>query len=178
MNTPCAAGRAWLAAQEQQKKKGSREMEMETNRSLEALAVTLERLAGAASALEQTVVRLEEQQGVLTGQVQKIVATVEQGGEMSADSRVAELERKLHEAEMQIASLQAAQGKAQFAAGQAAAAQGRKTVSSATMTLLAKQGIANLDSIEAGALDAALGSLSMEQRIAVKAQLFRAGLLS
>ncbi len=153
-------------------------MELETNRSLEALAVTLERLAGAASTLEQTVTRLEEQQGVISGQVQKIVATVEQGGEMTlsaAGERVAELERKLREAELQIAALQA-----QAAQGQAAAtpATGRKTVSSATVTLLAKQGISNLDSIEAGALDGALQSLSMEQRIAVKSQLFRAGLLS
>jgi predicted RNase H-like nuclease (RuvC/YqgF family) len=153
-----------------------KERVMETNRSLEVLEMALERLAGAASALEQTVVRLEEQQGVLSGQVQKIVATVEQGGEMSEGCRVAELERKLHEAEAKIAALQAGMDKAQVVAGQAG--QGRKTVSTATMTLLAKQGIANLESIEAGALDAALNSLSMEQRIAVKSQLFRAGLLS
>lgn len=151
-------------------------MKLETNQSnqsLEALTVTLERLASAASTLELTVNRLEEQQSMMTGQVQKIVATVEQGGEMSAamtSERVAELERKLHEAEMKIASLQ----------GQAAPVveAGRKTVSSATVTLLAKQGISNLDSIEAGALDSALQSLSMEQRIAVKSQLFRAGMLS
>ena len=148
-------------------------MEFETNRSLEALAVTLERLAGAATTLEQTVMRLEEQQSVISGQVQKIVATVEQGSEMTVSAgseRVTELERKLREAELQIATLQ----------GQAAptAAAGRKTVSSATVSLLAKQGISNLDSIEAGALDSALQSLSMEQRIAVKSQLFRAGLLN
>ncbi|HEX4021633.1 MAG TPA: hypothetical protein VHX63_10840 [Acidobacteriaceae bacterium] len=151
-------------------------MEFETNRSLEALAVTLERLAGAASTLEQTVTRLEEQQSVISGQVQKIVATVEQGSEMpifAASERVAELERKLREAELQIATLQ---GKA--AQEQTTTAVGRKTVSSATVSLLAKQGISNLDSIEAGALDSALQSLSMEQRIAVKSQLFRAGLLS
>ncbi|MGC9291819.1 MAG: hypothetical protein ACP5EP_03740 [Acidobacteriaceae bacterium] len=147
--------------------------EVEAGRSLEALAVTLERLAGAASTLEQTVVRLEEQQAAISGQVQKIVATVEQGAEMpltATAERVAELERKLREAELQIAVLQA----------QAAPvpATGRKTVSSATVTLLAKQGISNLEAIEAGALDNALQGLSMEQRIAVKAQLFRAGLLS
>jgi hypothetical protein len=42
--------------------------------------------------------------------------------------------------------------------------------------MLGKQGLA-IDSLEAGALDAALGSLSIEQRIAVKAQLMRAGVL-
>ena len=44
-------------------------------------------------------------------------------------------------------------------------------------SLLAKQGVAE-ESVEVGALDAALTSLSMEQRFAVKAQLIRAGLLS
>jgi len=44
------------------------------------------------------------------------------------------------------------------------------------VNLLAKQGV-TVDSIEGGALDGALGSLSIEQRIAVKAQLMRAGML-
>ena len=42
--------------------------------------------------------------------------------------------------------------------------------------LSSPQGV-TVDSLEAGALDAALASLSVEQRIAVKAQLMRAGLL-
>lgn len=57
----------------------------------------------------------------------------------------------------------------------------RKTVPVAVTNLLAKQGV-SLESlggegIHAGALDTALGSLSLEQRIAVKAQLLRAGVL-
>ena len=52
----------------------------------------------------------------------------------------------------------------------------RKTLPTSTTTLLAKQGV-SVDTIEAGTLDAALASLSLEQRIAVKAQLLRAGLL-
>ena len=50
---------------------------------------------------------------------------------------------------------------------------GRKTLSGTTF---GKHPTA-IDSVEAGALDAALISLSIEQRIAVKAQLMRAGLL-
>jgi len=46
----------------------------------------------------------------------------------------------------------------------------------AVTNLLTKQGV-SAESIEAGAVDAALTSLSVEQRIAVKAQLMRAGLL-
>ena len=44
------------------------------------------------------------------------------------------------------------------------------------VNLLAKQGVA-VESLEAGALDAALAPLSIEQRIAVKSQLMRAGLV-
>ena len=54
--------------------------------------------------------------------------------------------------------------------------QGRKTLPVSMANLLAKQGV-TVDSMEAGAVDAALVSLSLEQRIAVKAQLMRAGLL-
>lgn len=149
---------------------------MEQEHSLESLAITLDRLAGAASLLEETVSRLEEQHVAMSGQVQKIVATVEHGGSKSVGSergavdRVAELERKLHEAVLQIAELRAQ-------ASSPAMSTGRKTVTPATMSLLAKQGINNLDSIEAGSLDAALTALSIEQRIAVKSQLLRAGLL-
>ena len=54
----------------------------------------------------------------------------------------------------------------------------RKTVTAATISLLAKQWIFSLESIEARSLDAALSGLSIERRIAVKSQLLRAGLLS
>ena len=143
---------------------------MDQERSFEALALTLDRLAGAAGLLEQTVARLEEQHMTMSGQVQKIVATVEHGGAQSSGSeRVYELERKLQDAMTQIAELRAQ--------GSAPVASGRKTIAASAVSLLAKQGISNLDSIEAGSLDAALTALSIEQRIAVKSQLLRAGLL-
>jgi hypothetical protein len=117
-------------------------MEMEMNDDLGVTIETVDRLAAAAGALEQTVAHLEE---------------------------------KLAAAEQRIADLQAR-------ADAVAPASGRKTLPSAMTNLLAKQGVTlgTLDaaSLEAGALDAALASLSLEQRIAVKAQLLRAGLLS
>lgn len=146
-------------------------MEQEVERSLETLASTLDRLAGATALLEQTVNRLEEKHAAISGQVQKIVATVEEsaGNEGAGSERLNELERRLRETMTQIAELRAQ--------GTVSVVPGRKTVTSATVSLLAKQGISNLDSIEAESLDAALGTLSIEQRIAVKAQLLRAGLL-
>jgi len=72
-------------------------------------------------------------------------------------AREAELEEKLAEAEQTIAVLKASAA--------------RKT--SATVSFAAKEG----GSLESSSLDAAMGSLSVEQRIAVKAGLMRGGLL-
>jgi hypothetical protein len=46
-----------------------------------------------------------------------------------------------------------------------------------TVNLLAKHGLTAGAELNAGALDAALTSLSIEQRIAVKSELLRAGLV-
>jgi hypothetical protein len=127
------------------------------------LGVTLDRLAAATGLLEQAVERLGQTQSAFAeATIDRIVATVEARREV-------ELEEKLAAAQAQIAELQAR-------AGTHSSDSGRKTMPPAMTSLLAKQGV-TLDSLEAGALDAALVSLSLEQRIAVKAQLMRAGLL-
>ncbi|MDR3746162.1 MAG: hypothetical protein P4K80_08545 [Acidobacteriaceae bacterium] len=130
------------------------------------LGVTVERLAAAAGLLEQAVERLAQRQNAFVedaeASISRIVATVDA-------HREAELEEKLAAAELKIAELQAR-------GGMVAPATGRKTLPTAMTSLLAKQGV-TVDSLEAGSLDAALVSLSLEQRIAVKSQLIRAGLL-
>ena len=140
-------------------------MEMEMK---DELGVTVERLAAAAGLLEQAVERLAQRQSAFADDAEasigRIVATVEA-------RREAELEQKLAAAEAEIAELRAAAVHAP-----ATVTNGRKTLPSAMVNLLAKQGV-TVESMEAGALDAALVSLSMEQRFAVKAQLLRAGLL-
>lgn len=145
-------------------------MEIEAN----ILSESIEKLSAAANLLERTVAYLEQRDASMTGDVQKIVAAVEQGTEPSR--RELELEQKLAAAEQQIAELRA-QAVAQHGA-ESRAASVRKTLPTSTTQLLAKQGITTLESIEAGALDAALTGLSLEQRIAVKAQLMRAGVLA
>jgi hypothetical protein len=140
-------------------------MEMEMK---DELGVTVERLAAAAGLLEQAAERLTQRQNDFAvdaeASIGRIVATVE-------NRREAELEEKLAAAEAQIVELKAA-----AASVPVAVTHGRKTLPVAMVSLLAKQGV-TVDSMEAGALDAALVSLSMEQRFAVKAQLIRAGLL-
>jgi hypothetical protein len=135
------------------------------NESLEQLAVRME---AAASLFERTIALLEERESARSGDVQKIVAAIETN---QPGTREAELQRKLEAAEQQIAELKAQIGKAEPPAQSA-----RKTVPASTAQFLAKQGISTLESVEAGTLDAALTGLSLEQRIAVKAQLLRAGI--
>jgi hypothetical protein len=123
-----------------------------------------ERLEAVTEALEQAAERLSARQVEMAAEAQehvgRIVATVE-------SAREVELERKLVEAELKIAEL---------TAGAAPKGAGRKTLPVSMATMLAKQGV-TVDSMDAGAIDGALSSLSIEQRIAVKAELMRAGLL-
>lgn len=125
-----------------------------------------ERLEHAATLLERTLAWLEERQSTLSGEIERISATVEQS------RREEELAEKLADAERQIAELKAA---ASAAAPQSAAISAiRKTVPPSTIEMLAKHGIGD-GPVDARSLDAALAGLSLEQRIAVKSQLLRAG---
>jgi len=124
------------------------------------------RLEAAASLFERTAALMEERESERSGEVRKIVAAVE-------TSRETELQKKLESAEQQIAELRA-QMEAKTETQPKSA---RKTVPASTAQFLAKQGITTLESVEAGTLDAALTGLSLEQRIAVKAQLLRAGVV-
>jgi len=137
----------------------------------ESLGQLQNRIEAAASLFERTVALLEERESQRSGEVQKIVAAVETH---QATNREAELEKKLEAAEHQIADLRAQiEAKAEPPASSA-----RRTIPAATVQFLAKQGLSALESVEAGALDGALNGLSLEQRIAVKAQLLRAGVLA
>ena len=131
---------------------------------MDELGATVERLAAAAGLLERLAQRQNEFALDAEASIGRIVATVE-------GRREAELEEKLAMAEARIAELTA-----RSASVPDAVTHGRKTMPAAMVSLLAKQGV-TVDSMEAGAVDAALVSLSIEQRIAVKAQLMRAGLL-
>jgi hypothetical protein len=122
----------------------------------------MERIEIATSMLERTLALLEERQGA--GEVARISATVEHG------RREAELQEKLASAEREIAELKA--GSAQSILNPL-----RKTVPASTSEMLAKHGLAE-GPVDVRTLDAALAGLSLEQRIAVKSQLLRAGAIT
>ena len=123
-----------------------------------------ERLEAATTLLERTLSWLEERQGALTGEVERISATVEQS------RREAELAEKLAATERELADLKAA-------ASSTVLNPLRRTVPAATSEMLAKHGIGE-GPVDVRTLDAALAGLSLEQRIAVKSQLLRAGAIA
>ena len=123
-----------------------------------------ERLEAATNLRERTLGWLEERQGALSGEVERISATVEQS------RREAELTEKLASAERELAELKA--GSAQNVLSPL-----RRTLPSTTSEMLAKHGIGE-GPVDVRTLDAALAGLSLEQRIAVKSQLLRAGAIA
>ena len=114
--------------------------------------------------VERAIAAMEERHAHVCGDVQKIVATAE--GALS-DAGRAELERKLAEAEQKIAVLEARTQKGTETV--------RKTVAAGAVPMLGKGDLSTGE--QTGVLDAALGGLSLEQRIAVKSQLLRSGLI-
>jgi hypothetical protein len=123
-----------------------------------------ERLEAATSLLDKTINLLEGRLvavNALSGEVERISATVEQ------NHKDGELEAKLASVERELAELKAA-------ASSATLNTIRKTVPSGTSEMLTKHGIGE-GPVDVRTLDAALAGLSLEQRIAVKAQLLRAG---
>lgn len=119
----------------------------------------MERLEAATELLERALTALQERHG----EVERISATVEQS------KRELELADKLALAEREIAELTAAANRESMPL--------RRTVPPSTSEMLAKHGIAD-GPVDVRALDAALSGLSLEQRIAVKTQLLRAGAIA
>ncbi len=107
------------------------------------------------NASESLVERLNAAAALIEQAAERLAGLEMQAGQ---GAREEDLQQRLAEAEKTIASLKAS---------------GRKTVAGGATSLVAKEG----GSLDAGAVDAALGSLSVEQRIAVKAGLLRAGLV-
>ncbi len=141
---------------------------------VQQLMATAERLAIAAESLDRVLGRLDSQQDALNAKVDRIVAAVDdrslyepthhESGNIEAtrqlQERVAELEKSNTDLRAQAARIV------------------RKTFTPMVSSILAKSGTNAVgERIEKGVLDKTLQSLSMEQRIAVKAELARAGMI-
>ncbi|HEX4133627.1 MAG TPA: hypothetical protein VHY84_03315, partial [Bryobacteraceae bacterium] len=120
--------------------------------------------------LDRVLGRLDAQQEALNAKVDRIAAAVEDRGPYEISAR-GESARQLHE---RLAGLEKSNAdlKAQ------AARMARKTLPPMVSAILAKScGESGAEKLEKGVLDKTLESLSVEQRIAVKSELARAGII-
>ena len=134
-----------------------------------------ERLAAATEALDRVLGKLDAQQEMLNAKVDRIVAAVEeniaQGAERKADeqrhveagtadlrARVAELEKSNTDLKAQAARL------------------ARKTISPVAAALIGKNEMEG-ERLDPAVLNKTLSALSVEQRVAVKSELARAGII-
>ncbi len=136
----------------------------------EQLAATAGRLANAAETLDRVLERLDAQQEALNAKVDRIVAAVEDRGtthdEIESRSEATQLEKRVAELEKTNTELKAQ-----------AVRMGRKTLSPLVSGLLGKNFPEAGDKLDSAALSKTLQSLSVEQRIAVKAEMARAGMI-
>lgn len=123
---------------------------------------TTDRLAQATQSLADALVNINAQFESLHAKVDRIVAAIDEGNTnlQAGGRRVAELEKANHDLKAQAVRAR------------------RKTLSPMVTTLLAKEGVEGGALIEAPVMEKALAGLSIEQRIAVKAELARAGILT
>jgi hypothetical protein len=140
-------------------------MDQENNNTAGAPALT-EQLAQAAQALANALSSLDGHFSALHAKIDRIVAAVDDGELQAGSQPDPALQSKVTELEKANLELKA----------QSATAR-RKTLSPVVTALLAKEGIDGDALIETPIVEKALAGLSVEQRIAVKAELARAGVL-
>ncbi|MFZ0705642.1 MAG: hypothetical protein WAM71_08580 [Candidatus Korobacteraceae bacterium] len=123
---------------------------------------TTDRLAQATQSLADALVNINAQFESLHAKIDRIVAAIDEDSTTlhANNKKTAELEKANHDLQAQAARVR------------------RKTLSPLVTTLLAKEGVVGDALIETSVMEKALAGLSIEQRIAVKAELARAGILS
>jgi Skp family chaperone for outer membrane proteins len=137
----------------------------------EQLTAATTRLAAAAEALENAISRFDAQHQELNAKVDRIVAAIDDSIAVRIDDAPGEPATEAGELKSRVAELERANQELKAQAARAA----RKTLPPLVSALLSKETAG--DSLDSAALDKALNSLSLEQRIAVKAEMARAGLL-
>jgi len=126
-------------------------------------------LSSAAKALEQVIGKLEAQYSALNQKIDRIIATIENSEQPAGESSDSGVSASAHTE--QVSKLEKENRELRQRVG-------RKTLVPLVSTLLAKNGVGEGVQIEAGTLEKALGALTVEQRIAVKAELARAGMIA
>lgn len=118
--------------------------------TVQQITESTERLAAAAEALQQTLAAISAQQEDLSAKIEKIVAAIEENPQPTLSAKAAERTGHPNHAR-------------------------RKTLSPLVTMILAKNGVE--ETSDTAQLDKALAALSPEQRIAVKSEMARAGII-
>jgi hypothetical protein len=132
---------------------------------VQQMMASAEKLASATEALDRVLSKLDAQQEALNAKVDRIVAAVEETIAAAGTGTGTDLQQRMAELEKSNADLKAQ-----------AARLARKTLSPAVSALLAKNEVEG-ERFDAAVLDKTLSVLSVEQRMAVKAEMARAGMI-
>jgi hypothetical protein len=137
---------------------------------VQQMMAAAERLAAATETLDRILGKLDAQQEMLNAKVDRIVAVVEESVTQTTERRQAEgtgidLQQRVVQLEQSNADLKAQ-----------ASRMARKTLSPVVSALIAKNEIEG-ERLDPAVLNKTLAALSVEQRIAVKAELARAGMI-
>ncbi len=136
---------------------------------VQQMVIAAERLAAASETLDRVLGKLDAQQEVLNAKVDRIVAAVEESisqfDKQSSGAEGTEVQKRVDQLEKSNAELKAQ-----------ASRMVRKTLSPVVSALIGKNAI-DSERFDEGMLNKTLSTLSVEQRIAVKAELARAGMI-
>jgi hypothetical protein len=149
--------------------KSGRQKEM-NEEMVQQMVAAAERLASATETLDRVLSKLDAQQEMLNAKVDRIVAAAEesvvQGSERHpAEGDGNELQERVGQLEKSNADLKAQ-----------ASRMARKTLSPVVSALIGKNEMEG-ERMDPAALNKTLAALSVEQRIAVKSELARAGMI-
>ena len=142
-------------------------MNSDTSTSNPDMPALTDRLAQATQSLADALSNLDNQFAALHAKIDRIVAAVDDGDLQAASQPTDTLRNQVAELEKANHALKAQSETAR-----------RKTLSPVVTALLAKEGVDGDALIETPVVEKALAGLSIEQRIAVKAELARAGILT
>lgn len=137
---------------------------------IQQMMAAAERLAAATETLDRVLGKLDAQQEMLNAKVERIVAAVEENVIRRTDRKETdELENGLQQ---RVAQLEKSNTDLKAQASRMA----RKTLSPVVSALIGKNEIEG-ERLDPAVLNKTLAALSVEQRIAVKGELARAGMI-
>jgi hypothetical protein len=134
------------------------------------MAAAADRMANAAEMFDRVLERLDAQYQSLNLKVDRIVAAIEEGEE---PEEPAEIETSENELQQRVVELERANTELKAQSSRLA----RKTLPALVRAVLGKNDLEAGERIDAGAIEKSLQALSVEQRIAVKAAMARAGII-